>query len=113
MNRSSESNVKNRPPNSGRMASAGLCLLAAVLLYTPFAMAIFTAHSMACCATGQCPIPAHHHGAPPPAPAAHDCEDASPAVASCSLQCCQEPEQQFVHALAFELPVTAVSAVPL
>ena len=96
------------------MTRAGFCLFAAVLLYTPVAAAVVTVHSMACCTTGQCPIPAHHHGAQPaPAPAAPDCEHTSPAVASCSLQCCQEPERQFVHALAFELPITAVPTVPL
>jgi hypothetical protein len=87
----------------------GFCLLAVVLLYTPFAAALVAAHPPACCATDACPMQGHHHHHPAPAaPAPNmECNHASSALASCSLNCCESSDQAFVNAHAFVLPVAA------
>jgi len=84
------------------------------MLYAPFAAMAFSAYARACCASGYCPMPGHHHGTPAaPAPAATECEHSSPVTSTCSLQCCQDTEKSFLHALVFELPLDADLTAPL
>ncbi|HYA97203.1 MAG TPA: hypothetical protein VEH49_03840 [Methylomirabilota bacterium] len=100
---------------SARRFAAGICLLAAVLLYAPAAAAAIYAQA-SCCASGYCPMAGHHHEGPPasaPAQGAAECEHSNvPAAGECALRCCDTTEKTFVHAVLFELPPTALMAAP-
>jgi hypothetical protein len=88
-----------------RSISASICLLAVVLLYAPVAGAAWSSHQMACCASGQCPIPAHHHQKTPAAPANHmECGHEMAGMTACSMSCCHDSDRSLVASIAFVLP---------
>jgi len=94
-----------------RSISAGICLLAVVLLYAPLAVAAWSSHQMACCASGQCPIPAHHHQKTPAAPANHmDCGHEMAGMTACSMSCCHDSDRSLVASIAFVLPQSVAVA---
>jgi hypothetical protein len=94
-----------------RSISACICLFAVVLLYAPLAAAAWSAHQMACCASGQCPIPAHHHQKTPAAPANHmDCGHEMAGMTACSMSCCHDTERSLASPIAFVLPVSMGTA---
>ena len=94
-----------------RSISASICLLMVVLLYAPLAGAAWSSRQMACCASGQCPIPAHHHQKTPAAPANHmDCGHEMAGMTACSLSCCHDTDRSLVASMAFVLPPSAVAA---
>jgi hypothetical protein len=71
---------------------------------------------MACCTSGQCPIPSHHHQKTPAAPANHmDCGHEMPGMMACSMSCCHDSERSLVTSMAFVLPppakVAAMAAI--
>src|SRR5216684_1709993 len=89
----------------GRSISASICLLMVVLLYAPLAGAAWSSRQMACCASGQCPIPAHHHQKTPAAPANHmDCGHEMAGMMSWSMYCCHYSDRSVVASLGFVLP---------
>jgi hypothetical protein len=99
-----------------RWISANICLLAVVLLYAPLAVAAWSSYQMACCTSGQCPIPSHHHQKTPAAPANHmDCGHEMPGMMACSMSCCHDSERSLVTSIAFVLPppakVAAMAAI--
>jgi hypothetical protein len=97
--------------NRWRSISASICLLMVVLLYAPLAGAAWSSHQMACCASGQCPIPAHHHQKTPAAPADHmDCGHEMAGMTACSMSCCHDSDRSLVASMAFVLPPSAVAA---
>jgi hypothetical protein len=97
--------------NRRRSISAGICLLAVVLLYAPLAGAAWASRQMACCASGQCPIPAHHHQKTPAAPADHmDCGHEMAGMTACSMSCCHDSDRSLVASMAFVLPPSTVAA---
>jgi hypothetical protein len=96
--------------------SASICLLAVVLLYAPLAGAAWSSYQMACCTSGHCPIPAHHHQKAPAAPANHmDCGHEMSGMMACSMSCCHDSDRSLVTSMAFVLPppalVAAVAAI--
>src|SRR6267378_3610327 len=91
--------------NRWRSISASICLLMVILLYAPLAGAAWSSHQMACCASGQCPIPAHHHQKTPAAPADHmDCGHEMAGMTACSMSCCHDSDRSLVASMAFVLP---------
>jgi len=97
--------------NRWRSISASICLLMVILLYAPLAGAAWSSHQMACCASGQCPIPAHHHQKTPAAPADHmDCGHEMAGRTACSMSCCHDSDRSLVASMAFVLPPSAVAA---
>jgi hypothetical protein len=81
-----------------------------VLLYAPLAGAAWASRQMACCASGQCPIPAHHHQKTPAAPANHmDCGHEMAGMTACSMSCCHDSDRSLVASMAFVLPPSTVA----
>src|SRR6266480_7529183 len=64
-------NMHTARHNRSRSISASICLLVVVLLYAPLAGARWSSYRSACCTSGQCPIPAHHHQKTPAEHANH------------------------------------------
>jgi hypothetical protein len=96
--------------NRRRSISASICLLMVVLLYAPLAGAAWSLHQMACCVSGQCPIPAHHHQKTPAAPANHmDCGHEMSGMMACAMSCCHDSDRSLVTSIAFVLPASAVA----
>jgi len=99
--------------NRRRSISASICLLMVVLLYAPLAGAAWSLHQMACCVSGQCPIPAHHHQKTPAAPANHmDCGHEMPGMTACAMSCCHDADRSLVTSIAFVLPQPVPVAEP-
>src|SRR6266852_2244947 len=97
--------------NRRRSISASICLLMVVLLYAPLAGAAWSLHQMACCVSGQCPIPAHHHQKAPAAPANHmDCGHEMPGMIACAMSCCHDSDRSLLGSIAFVLPSPPAAA---
>src|SRR5260370_42677544 len=93
--------------NRRRSISASICLLMVVLLYTPLAGAAWSSYQMACCRSGHCSIPAHHHLKTPPPPAHHlECGPAMSGMMACSLPCCHGSDRWLVAPLVLVLPLS-------
>ena len=100
-----------RDQHRRRSISAGICLLVVVLLYAPLAGAAWSSYQTACCASGQCPIPGHHHQKTPAAPANHmDCEHDKSGMMACSMSCCHDTDRSLVTSIAFVLPPSVAVA---
>jgi hypothetical protein len=86
-----------------------LCLLAVVLLQVPFAQAAWMSSQMACCASGQCTIPSHHHqAAPPKDELPMQCGHEMSQMADCKMSCCKTTDETAVNVEAFVLPYSAI-----
>jgi len=98
--------MNSRPQNRLRSLFAMLCLVAVVLLYAPLGGAAWSLYSAACCTTQQCPIKGHHaqHSSASPKHAM-DCGHDKPAMASCSMSCCQHPDRPAFTPVIFVLPI--------
>src|SRR6266852_1310085 len=97
--------------NRRRSFSASICLLMVALLYAPLAGAAWSSYQMACCRSGQCPIPAHHHQKTPAAPANHmDCGHDMSGMMACSMSCCHDSDRSLVTPVAFMLPLSITVA---
>src|SRR5229473_7200250 len=99
-----------------RSISASICLLVVVLLYAPLAGAAWSSYQSACCMSGRCPIPGHHHQKTPPAPENHmDCGHDMSGMMACTMSCCHDSDRSLVTSIAFVLPpsvtVAAVAAI--
>jgi hypothetical protein len=82
-----------------------------VLLYAPLAGAAWSSYQMACCLSGQCPIPAHHHQRTPAAPANHmDCGHDMFGMMACSMSCCHDTERSLLTPIAFVMPPPVAAA---
>jgi hypothetical protein len=101
--------------NRRRSIAASICLLMVALLYAPLAGAAWSSYQSACCMSGQCKIPAHHHQKTPAAPANHmDCgldSHEMSGMMACAMSCCHDSERSFFTSIAFVLP-PAVAAAP-
>src|SRR6266852_1820738 len=94
-----------------RSISASICLLVVVLLYAPLAGAAWSSYQSACCMSGQCPIPGHHHQKTPAAPANHmDCAHDMSGMMACSMSCCHDSDRSLVTPVAFMLPLSITVA---
>jgi len=97
--------MTSRLQNRSRFFCAIACLLAMALLYAPLAAAAWSSYQAACCASGQCPIKAHHHHQNPAAPEKHmDCGHEMFTMTACSMSCCHNPERAFVSSSVFVFP---------
>jgi hypothetical protein len=82
-----------------------------VLLYAPLAGAAWSSYQMACCLSGQCPIPAHHHQKTSPAPANQmDCGHEMAGMTACSMSCCHDSDRSLIASMAFVLPPPVAKA---
>jgi hypothetical protein len=102
-----------REQHRRRSISASICLLVVVLLYAPLAGAAWASYQSACCMSGQCSIPAHHHQKAPAAPANHmDCEHDMGGMMACAMSCCHDSDRSLVTPIAFVLPPSLAVAAP-
>jgi len=100
-----------RDQHRRRSISASICLFVVVLLYAPLAGAAWSSYQSACCTSGQCSIPAHHHQKTPAAPANQmDCGHDMSGMMACAMSCCHDSDRSLVTSLAFVLPPSV--AVP-
>jgi len=105
--------MRTASENRRRSLTASLCLLAMIMLYAPLAGAAWSSYQMACCASGQCKIPEHHHHKIPVAPANHmDCGHDMGGMMECAMSCCHDSERSFVASIAFVLSAGVVGAMP-
>src|SRR5213078_3865411 len=82
--------------NRSRSISASICLLVVVLLYAPLAGAAWSSYRSACCTSGQCAIPAHHHQKTPAEHANHmDCGHDMTGMMACAMSCPQSMIRMF------------------
>src|SRR5450432_1017734 len=102
--------MRSNSTNRLRAISAWCCLLAALLLFAPYAQAAWSAHAAACCTGDHCPIPEHHHSKAPVHGA--DCEHQTAGMSDCSMRCCQSSDHPLVAPVAFVLPVPASLVIP-
>ena len=94
-----------------RSISASICLLMVVLLYAPLAGAAWSSYQSACCASGQCKIPAHHHQKSPAAPSHHmDCGHEMSGMMDCTMSCCHDSDGSVLTSIAFVLPASIAAA---
>jgi len=81
------------------------------LLYAPLAGAAWSSYQMACCTSGQCPIPGHHHEKSPAAPANHmDCGHDMTGMMACSMSCCHDSDRSLFAPIVFVLPPPTANA---
>src|SRR6267143_1113865 len=98
---------RNRRPS----ISASICLLVVVLLYAPLAGAAWSSYQSACCASGLCSIPAHHHPKTPAEHANHmDCGHDMTGMMACAMSCCHDSDRSLVTSIAFVLPPSVAVA---
>jgi hypothetical protein len=94
-----------------RSISASICLLVVVMLYAPLAGAAWSSYQSACCASGQCAIPGHHHQKTPAAPSNHtDCGHEMSGIMACAMSCCHDSDRSLVTSIAFVLPPSVADA---
>src|SRR5258708_2216421 len=94
-----------------RSIFAIVCLFVVVLLYAPLAGAAWSSYQSACCTSGQCPIPGHHHQKTPGAPANHmDCGHDMSGMMACSMSCCHDSDRSLFTSIAFVLPPSMAAA---
>ena len=102
----------------GNRVAACVCLLAAVLLWSPLWAAAFHASDMQCCNGAMCPLHGHmpKKGSQEPAPAKEspsNCEHHSKAPAmDCTVACCQTADSTVTQAIIFVLPAPPVISAP-
>jgi len=99
----------------GNRAAACVCLLAAVLLWSPLWAAAFHASDMACCDGVMCPLHGHSHWPAPAKESPATCEHhGKTAAMDCTLACCQPADSTLTQAILFVLPALPVisAAVP-
>src|SRR5467141_209576 len=94
-----------------RSISASICLLVVVLLYAPLAGAAWSSYQSACCTSGQCPIPAHHHQKTSAEHTNHmDCGRDTTGMMACAMSCCHDSDRSLVTSIAFVLPPSVAVA---
>jgi len=93
--------------------AAGFCLVAALLMYAPFAAYAYSAHAMSCCTGDHCPIPEHHHQHMLATPTdAMDCGHDMSGMTACTMSCCHQDERPLLTPFAFLLPHFASASAP-
>src|ERR1700674_3130862 len=96
-----------------RSLSAGICLLAVVLLYAPLACASWSSYEASCCTSDQCPIKDHHHQKALESSSHHmDCDHEMPGMTSCSMSCCQNADRPITASVVFVLPAAVTVSAP-
>ena len=97
--------------NRRRSVVASICLLIVALLYAPLAAAAWSSYQSACCTSGQCKIPAHHHQKTPTTPSHHmDCGHEMSGMIYCAMSCCHDSDRSLLTSIAFVLPAGVSAA---
>jgi hypothetical protein len=98
---------------------AWVCLIAALLLWSPMLAAVWEANRMECCNGVQCPAHGHHAGksgtekkweAAAQLQSEPDMECHRPQSSQsmkCSMSCCHDPQQVFAASILFVVPTPA------
>jgi hypothetical protein len=82
-----------------------LCLVAVVLLYASLGGAAWSLYSTVCCTSQQCPIKGHHaKHAPAASEHAMNCGHDMPAMSTCTMSCCHNPDRPALAPVIFVLP---------
>jgi hypothetical protein len=111
-----------QPPIApGRVFAGWVCLLAALLLWTPMWATAWQANAMACCNGKQCAAHGHSPDSDKtsrPTKATDDepamqCHPSGTSLMPCSMACCQSPEHVFAASILFVLPAPATLAAPM
>jgi hypothetical protein len=112
-----------QPPIApGKALGAWVCLVAALLLWSPMWAAAWQANRMECCDTKQCPVHAHHSGTSQKATPADnpqnepsmDCHrSGSGQLMQCSMSCCHDQQRDFAAAVVFVLPAPVNIPFPM
>ena len=99
------------PIAPGRTFAAWVCLLAAVLIWTPLWATAWQSGGMACCTGGMCAAHGHAGTGPSqakrhaPAEVPMDCEHhRGTGIADCSMSCCHGSSHSLTAAVLFVLP---------
>ena len=101
------------PIAPGRKIGAWVCLVAALLLWSPLWAAAWQARAMDCCTDGMCAAHGHTNSAShqgrhaPSSTIPTNCEHSNPSgLIECSVSCCQETENRHsvTMAIIFVLP---------
>jgi hypothetical protein len=109
------------PIAPGRKIGAWVCLIAALLLWSPLWAVAWQAHGMDCCTDGMCAAHGHtnsapHHPRHSPSPAIPtNCEHSNETeLMQCSISCCPESENthSVTTAITFVLPYPLFVAEP-
>jgi len=102
------------PIAPGKKWGAWVCLLAAILLWSPLWAAAWQADSMDCCAGGMCPAHSHNNHTPSQSNLP---EQSTPCdhhtgfgLLQCSMSCCHTELRSFVTAIVFVLPAAPASS---
>ena len=99
-----------------RRLAAVACLFAVLLLQVPFAQGAWMS-SMACCMTGQCPIPGHHHQKQPQQSQANDmpmdCGHDMSHMSDCKMSCCKTSDETSINIAQFVMPDLQITLEPL
>jgi hypothetical protein len=106
------------PIAPGRKLGAWVCLVAALLLWSPLLAAAWQSVEMSCCIAGMCP--AHGHTSDqrrqPASSQQHPmtCDhQAGSNLLECSMSCCHTEPRSFVASIVFVVPSTvALSRLP-
>ena len=103
--------------------AAWVCLVAAVLLWTPLWAIAFQVSGMGCCTGGLCPARGHQadqatNQQSAPAETPMDCEHHADSgqnhhgAMKCSMSCCQESSEALMAAAIFIMPETTAISRP-
>ncbi|MGB7729642.1 MAG: hypothetical protein WBL50_16550 [Candidatus Acidiferrum sp.] len=99
----------------GRKMGAWLCLIAAVLLWSPLWAVAWQSAQMSCCDGGICLAADHakrqHHSAAGASEKSMTCEHQNGnEMSQCAMSCCQTESHVFVASIGFVLPIAPVLA---
>jgi len=101
------------PIAPGKKLGAWVCLLAAILLWSPLWAAAWQSNAMNCCADGMCPIHAHANQSSQnnmPKQSTPCDHHSGLHLMQCSLSCCHAKIHSFVAAIVFVLPASPTSS---
>jgi hypothetical protein len=85
--------------------AAVFCLLAVVLLQTPFARAAWLSSGVACCMGDHCGVPGHHHkNAAAEKEMPMDCGHNMSHRSDCKISCCKTADETASNVAQFVMP---------
>ena len=103
-------NCKSLSRKGARTFCAWMCLVAAILLWSPLWAVALQANGMGCCDGELCAVHPKGHvhsdvaqGQSKPM----DCEHGNSDLMKCSMSCCHDPSSSFVAAIVFVAPAPA------
>jgi hypothetical protein len=107
-------NLRPFPIAPGRKMGAWVCLIAAVLLWSPLWAVAWQSAQMSCCDGGICLTADHakqHRSAPGASQKPVTCEhQGANGMGQCAIHCCQTESHVFVASIVFVLPIAPLLA---